>query len=76
MSRQFATHVKLQCFCCDHTAVKRLDALPFEHLFDYACPGCRRTGTTHIVRVETSGVAADGGNKATRSWYTLNDARR
>jgi hypothetical protein len=54
VTREQATHVQLQCFFCDHWAVRRLDSLPFDQLCDYQCPKCRRTGTTHVVRVQTN----------------------
>lgn len=47
------TAVKVQCFHCDASRTFALDAIPFANLRDYACPDCRRTGTCHVVRVET-----------------------
>lgn len=52
--RETPTHVELQCFYCDRREVRRLDNLPFESLRDFQCPACRRTATTHVVRVQTT----------------------
>lgn len=52
--KETPTHVELMCFVCDRSEVRRLDSLPFFYLRDYQCPACRRTGTTHVIRVQTT----------------------
>lgn len=47
------TAVKVQCFYCDEQRTFPLERIPFANLRDYACPKCRRTGTSHLVKVET-----------------------
>lgn len=54
--RQIASHVVLKCFFCDREQRRRIDELTFGHLKDYSCPGCRRTATTHVVKVLCEGV--------------------